>query len=225
MKKEIPILFSTPMVQAILAGRKTMTRRVVNPQPPEDVTGFDMDEYPSTMVDRHGNLQEGPLVYGGIADTDFTIKCPFGRPGDRLWVKETFTVLDHWEQTQSVQVLFEDAATLTACLTDQEWAKFQKWQQPRGKKTSLFLFKSLSRVWLEVTDVRVERLHRISETDAIAEGMPRSRPTKASKGLYHTAPVGLFQDLWRSINGEESWNLNPWVWVVSFKVLSTKGKP
>jgi uncharacterized protein YhfF len=184
--KQRPILFSTPMIQAILDGRKTVTRRVVKGDGLEWLKDFT----PEFVADPANRL------------------CPYGQPLDQLWVKETFTVLDYEESTKMVHMVFEDVKTQVCQLTDEEWAKYEKWQERTGKKPSLFMFKSMSRIHLEITDVKVERLQDITEEEARAEGV--TNPPWESF-------VNCFQSLWQSINGPESWDANPWVWAVSFK--------
>lgn len=250
MKKEIPALMSTIMVQAILEGRKTMTRRlraldVINKNPDEwrfdqcftHVGKYERDKYVFRFVNAMGEFID--------------IVCPYGRPGDLLWVRENFEIFSYNENntTLSGRFLADDQSFNQIVIARDEWEKYCYWKKETGKKPSLFLFKSLSRIWLEVTDIRVERLQEISEEDAIAEGVepnctnPENCPSTtcaihgcAAKGEYFNylhepddfpaySAKESFETLWRKINGEESWNQNPRVWVVSFKVLSTKGKP
>lgn len=219
MTKEIPILFSTPMVQAELEGRKTQTRRIIK------------SRHESGLFTVSRRVSDGQIT--NICSLDWNerncdkdIICPYGKPGDILWVKETFTILDWWEDSKAVQVMYEDGKTLVGQLTEREWLKFKKWKQKEGRKSSLFMFKSLSRIWLKVTNVRVERLQDISEEDAITEGVD-FRYDKDEYGLviYDGKAKRMFEELWQSINGPESWDLNPYVWVVEFEVLSTTGKP
>jgi hypothetical protein len=206
MRKEIPILFSTQMVQAILAGCKTQTRRT---------TGLSkVNEYPGEWHYRkYGGMAIGPHTGWKHQFYDDSgrgyydgIKCPYGSPGDILWVKETFTILEP-EHCEGMMDRFCYKASFHE--SNDEWRKeciadgySYQWTP------SLFMRKLYSRIWLEVTDIRVERLHHLSEADARAEGV---------------ANGNIYRSLWQQLNG--NWDENPWVWVVSFKVLSTTGKP
>lgn len=217
--KERPILFSTPMVQAILAGRKTQTRRVVKARSPEDFALFI-------------NMEAGCNVEKNSSELA-RCRSPYGNPGDVLWVRETWC----WEGDTSHQDL--DPVGFFWFKAD-----FKDDDGPSGWRPSIHMPKRYARIWLQIEDVRVERLWDITEEDAIAEGilwhkwdidyLPRYKDYLADAFGYghpeHDYPtVGIaktsFSTLWRSINGSESWAENPWVWVVKFKVLSTTGKP
>jgi hypothetical protein len=177
--KEHPILFSTPMVQAILEGRKTQTRRIVKPQPKL----HDENNWPWKITDKNG-----PEPYD----------CPYGQPGDVLWVRETFSIyLDAY--------LFKSTNTIF---------KGVKW------KPSIHMPKDVAQIWLQITEVKVELVQNISNEDVIAEGVKADIATDHPRGVHYTA----FSDLWIKINGNGSWISNPWVWVVKFKILSTTGK-
>lgn len=189
--KFIPILFSTPMVQAILEGRKTQTRRVVKPQPQ------------GKMYKEH--LRET------YSDTDWgaTCKCPYGQPGDILWVRETFG-----EDADNSSKYFFKA--------DFPNLKIPKW------KPSIFMPKEASRIFLRVKSVRVEHLTVITPEDAIAEGIEKV-PTPHLTGVEFawrdyghkdrllSDPVASYRSLWDAINGRGSWDKNPWVWVIEFE--------
>jgi hypothetical protein len=198
-KTEHPILFSTPMVQAILEGRKTMTRRIVKLQPLID-----------NPIEQIGKSNGIPAIndYG----SQKVILCPYGQPGDKLWVKETF---EH-----GCMGGFIYAADRTEKeLLDYRYSGY-KW------KPSIFMPKAVARIWLEITDVRVERLQSISRTDGIAEGVERKFIKNYCDVLYvdygsdlmgYYNSVDSFRTLWSKINGKENWNSNPWVWVIEFK--------
>lgn len=187
--KHIPILFSTPMVQAILDGRKTMTRRVIKPQPDEDGLA-------KFLPTRQWH------------DTDARVyKCPYGKPGDILWVRETFANLN------------ADFPTNPKCYVYKADDLQGNSYGPVTWKPSIHIPKEACRLFLKVTDVRVERLQEISEDDAKAEGIEKM------SGYYrdylnrggNLPPYASFQSLWQSINGPESWDANPWVWVIQFE--------
>lgn len=186
--KERPILFSGAMVQAILDGRKTQTRRKVKPQP-YDHSGtvyFDMGMLRVRASD------------GCDAHWWSPIWCPYGVPGGRLWVKETFKTVP----VGSHLVYRADEPKTTAEKTDHA---FGPW------KPSIFCPRKASRITLEIISVRVERLNEISADDADAEGCGCG--TNDATG----GPVARYKVLWESINGPGSWAKNPWVWVLEFK--------
>ena len=186
MSKEHPILFSAPMVKAILAGTKTQTRRVCTPQPSREL----LDEY--AQIRRERCVQKD--------DAGMLSEClpgPYGAPGDRLWVRET------WRRD-----IFDHEKTLyRASHGDQ--TVFDKWLP------SIHMPRKRSRITLEIVAVRVERLQDISTSDAIAEGM---RTTLRE----HDAVCDLrdqYRALWEQIHGPDSWGANPWVWVIEFRRL------
>jgi len=217
--KEIPILFSTEMVKAILEGRKTQTRRVMKIQP---------DFEPSfCIVDSILSIWKYQFAKGkfpkcsGAASKPFL--CPFGKPGDLLWVRETWV---WWDGDDVYGPGYYYAETFG-----------QKENVPKGFpswKPSIHMPKAAARIWLEVTAVRVERLQDISERDCIAEGIESFRPVPGDGGaetyykMYDTgkfAPFSKrsFESLWESINGPGSWEQNPWVWVITFKKVERNG--
>ena len=197
---ERPIIFSAPMVRAILEGRKTQTRRVVKPQPADD-QWIEECAGGGWMVVGDGE----PTCATGVWDTregayQRQINFPFA-PGMRLWVRETFMhePADYcWEA--SVSIPCRPASTVYR-------ADFPDSKPGEGWKPSIHMPRSLSRILLEVTGVRVERLQSISYADAIAEGIP-SVPGR---------PDILHAELWEQIHGPGAWDANPYVWVVEFK--------
>lgn len=209
-----PILFSAPMVRAILDGSKTQTRRVVKP-----VRGFESCDIcrPDFMADPdkvwwHGTETERV----GVAQS-----CPYGQPGDRLWVRENFSCLGYFEgnnhdEEACANIKYADGVCrISDLLIDTENGVDQLKQAKRAcvKKTvpSIHMPRWASRITLEITDVRVERLHDISRGDAMEEGCPFHNMASGDD------PRRWFSYLWQSINGSDSWDANPWVWVISFK--------
>lgn len=195
--KERPILFSGPMVRAILAGTKTQTRRVVK--------------------ERHIDAAPPVHFFQYLREN-----CPYGQPGDRLWVREAW----HFQQGGPIY----DAAGCVEDSMDDELSfradrpndRLTKW------RPSIHMPRWASRILLEITAVRVERLHDITEADAQAEGVERvvvgsgwRRYCDPDSEEVGVPPCGdarrSFRSLWKYINGTESWNDNPWVWVVEFK--------
>lgn len=194
--KERPILFSAPMVRAILAGTKTQTRRVVKPQP---IMRDGEPVWPNDVARPRGR---------GFED------CPYGNPGDRLWVRETFMhePADYcWEA--SVSIPCRPACTIYR-------ADHEGDSRGAGWIPSIHMPRSLSRITLEIKDVRVERLNDISDDDCVAEGCDDTRDLKIAPGriFFADGPKGAYRALWESINGPGSWDANPWVWVIQFEV-------
>lgn len=185
--KERPILFSGPMVRAILEGRKTQTRRGVKPQ-----GAILTDDMARAFGVRPPPTQNNPVI-----------PCPYGAPGDRLWVKETHA---RCTGCHGVDWRADDDGQRTCRQCD----------SPLGNwKPSIFMRREYSRITLEIEAVRVERLQDISDYDSYREGAESMAGTIT--GPYCMSFNEGFRDLWQSINGPGSWDLNPWVWVISFK--------
>ena len=206
-----PILFSTPMVQAILAGRKTQTRRII-----KEANGWDINWKVMPIKEEHlDGVQRYEIRCGTQYHLPwFKAKCEVG---NIFWVRETFTIIDWWEDSKAVQIMYEDAKTALKTLTDIEWKKFENWDNKSERKPSLFLFKSLSRIFLEVTDIRAERLHDITGDDVLSEGVDNGKSNKAMGVRWENMQRMAFEDLWNKIN--KNWNDNPFVWVITFKVV------
>jgi hypothetical protein len=191
--KERPILFSGPMVRAILEGRKTQTRRVV------------------TLTDSGRVKAVGSSRNWHLDDANAVLACPYGQPGDRLWVRES-----GWQPPYlSPKMLREGADTwpryvYNADGDEKEWCRENGWKS----RPSIHMPRWASRITLEVAGVRVERLNAITHVDAIAEGC------EPHPDAPHQSMGDDFKRLWQSINGPGSWDLNPWVWVVEFKKLA-----
>ncbi|MBD8669783.1 hypothetical protein OQ519_25025 [Pseudomonas lurida] len=211
--KERPILFSAPMVRAILEGRKTVTRREVKKRAALDCLA--------------AGFEPAFLALPGNADL-----CPYGKPGDRLWVRETFAFADksgshdaapddHWRPARPGM-----EPEIYRC-----WYRASDGHTADGFwKPSIHMPRWASRILLEITDVRVERLQDITEKQALAEGIVgvpfrpddgwpictgyMVGPDDGKTGLQTTA-AKAFAGLWDSVGG--NWNANPWVWVVEFK--------
>lgn len=210
--KERPILFSAPMVSAILEGRKTQTRRVLKEQPPltnkEIMPLYTMEPEPKvTEVTMH-EVMENEMPFPSSVSRH---KCPYGKIGDRLWVRETFmdlsgTGVEHRDSEGKLQRFAYAADCPKGSHGDELRKEFGlKW------KPSIHMPRTACRIVLEITKIRVEQLQDISESDCLKEGVgsPILRDCKKPK----------FMQLWESINGTGSWNKNPWVWVVEFKVI------
>lgn len=187
-----PILFSAPMICALLDGRKTQTRRIMKPQPIE-ISGLGKRIYP----DEDWKLSWGELRAGHE-------DCQYGKVGDLLWVRETYN-------NTCGELLYKADNVILGCA---------KW------KPSIYMPRHISRLTLKITGIRVEKLHSISERDAIAEGLINTcdhtfPKWTAGDGFpeHFEFPIGAYKDLWQSINGDGSWDLNPWVWVLEFEVI------
>lgn len=214
--RDRPILFSAPMVRAILAGEKTQTRRViVCPHKPWKGRTY-LDGW-SLLSHTGGGWRayEGERDPGEIGRAGFA--CPYGVVGDRLWVRETF--FDHGGPEESTTERIDERVEYRA----DEWDRVVPISG--GWRPSIFMPRWASRITLEITDVRVERMQSISEADAQAEGLQRygeffcggPHPVKKTPKVFFQ-PIQAFEDLWDSINAKKHpWESNPWVWVVSFK--------
>lgn len=227
--KERPILFSGPMVRALLDGRKTQTRRVVKLPAKGEYVRPDMGGWDASTIggkgcyDKHGNaFAERPCVWNQTTGT--TITPPYD-PGDRLWVRETWTPgyyhdAEH-EDGPKVSVIYDADKDERTCIAPSiELA--QKWERaysedgdtPPPKRPSIHMPRWASRILLEITDVRVERLQDITGNDVEAEGVEFPDGISVERVLERWEP---FRGLWNSINGPGSWDANPWVWVIEFK--------
>lgn len=178
------------MVRAILAGNKTQTRRVVKPQPEQ-----------WTTPDGCGTSAIWPAVNhnGRVA----AMRCPYGQPGDRLWVRES-TAEDYIGSASFARYTADGFTSRIA------------WWYSRKACPSIHMPRWASRILLEITSVRVERLHEISEADAKAEGVTLPKRTCT---MYDGIWRDEYHALWESINGPRTWAANPWVWVIEFKVV------
>lgn len=198
--KERGMIFNGEMVRAILAGRKTQTRRAVSDRHLHmiDMASQAGECYPLDSGTDHSNSQSYYREW-----------CPFGTVGDRIWVRETFATLEpgSYEPVKPQQGYCQElryAATDRLAKSDSDIRGY-KWIP------SLHMPRWASRILLEITDVRVERLNSISDCDAIREGC------SAADMKSGDCMADVFARLWASIYGEENWEANSWVWVIEFK--------
>ncbi len=200
--KETGMLFTSQMVRAILEGRKTQTRRVAKPVKHPDLGNLytpgalAMEREPQHVIDR---------------------ACPLGQPGDRIYVRETFRGCRAYE---------------VQGYPPKDWGNKPIWFEADGappgrpdqwasrSRPSIHMPRWASRITLEVTGVRLERIQGITPDDCIAEGAWPVEQRELGRG--HEA-VSAFRELWESTGGD--WDANPWVWAIDFKVLSTTGRP
>lgn len=224
MGRERPIIFSGAMVRAILAGRKSQTRRVISAATWRAAGCADHAQ--------HVGHFEGRWEYGdndGMHDMRTPV-CPYGAPGDRLFVRES-----GWERPERTPKMMREGADTwerfyydADKLTEQDRDNFKEWGFKR--RPAIHMPRWASRLMLEVTAVRAERLHQITEADAIAEGISRigaEYPNFPNDGWNnYTVELGGFSfnqptarqcyyGLWDTLNG--NWDANPWVWVLEFK--------
>ena len=258
--KERPILFSGAMVRALLNGSKTQTRRVVKPT----IKGCGVGVY------THGPWLVVPFHTEADGDPWTDIACPYGAPGDRLWVRETWAYNGQaWRNTGPEEKRREGYVTYAAdnakvthyfgdgppLLCPEQHLPKQREDEDefewlarkdeyitkyfRRMRPSIHMPRWASRITLDVTGVRVERLNEIIEADAKAEGITSSvkwichnqyAPRYGAPGVpcvradeeksigedFHETAAAAYRALWESINGADSWLINPWVWVVSF---------
>ena len=200
IKREKPILFNSDMVRAILDGRKTQTRRVVKPQPDHIVRNA--YHIKGNDVPRRGE----------------DIKCPYGQIGDVLWVRET-TEADHEFHNCALYSKYsaDNEHVLYSECEDEEYnGTVAHWWYSRDVCPSIHMPKWASRIKLKITDIRVEQLQSISTSDIKAEGIQQRFPKVNDE---HTPKIlfGQWMELWQYVYGAESWNQNPWVWVIEFK--------
>lgn len=203
MTKARPILFSAPMVRALLDGRKTQTRRIAKVKKEEFLSSEMLEDL---EIRGFETMRDDP-------DGFFVIPpCPYGRRGDLLWVRETWMprALD-----LSISRIMKPRYRADSGEERPEWRRL--W------KPSIHMPRWASRLTLEITGVRVERLNDISQSDAKAEGLTQCESgfwwyePSTQEGCYYD-PRWAYEELWESINGFGSWNENPWVWVLTFKV-------
>jgi hypothetical protein len=241
--RERPILFSAPMVRAILEGRKTQTRRVVKPQPEYDgdyFGGF------TDSVNKRGAISGGYVLKTKKATTSiasfnlgaYSDMSPYGKPGDRLWVREAFAEEIEFHGSE---MPYSDGRPKLIHAPVDELDEEPTWRQCHYRATdespdlqclhkkceggpcmspwkpSIHMPRWASRITLEITDVRVERLQDISCNDLLAEGSPVCIREYSDRTIGCVGAREWYRTLWDSINGEGAWDKNPWVWAVSFR--------
>ncbi|HBV9317560.1 TPA: hypothetical protein MD936_002836 [Klebsiella pneumoniae] len=233
--KERGMIFNGEMVRAILDGRKTQTRRIMKPQPEPCPRGGHW--WPSnvfkTMLHVEEEMQNGKGGWGGLVGD----ACPFGDVGDRIWVREAYRFPASLDDVSPTGVGEMAVATgyrkpwaptfyeFTGTFSD-GWKGFEtppKVSDAGKLRPSIHMPRWASRILLEITDVRVERLNAISEEDARAEGIIDGGCLNCGEpepcGCANPEPdaTDAFAYLWQSIYGQENWKANPWVWVIEFK--------
>jgi len=253
--KHRPILFNGEMVLAILDGRKSQTRRIIKPQPEgsNPIVVFARTEQTAT----HWRS----LVNGNCEETARIYQCPYGQPGDRLWVRESWRIGAWDEDDGTIAIDYCDGPRREWLpIPDDDGEKFNRYwisccdelarkridpgtdgryhwepgQSPLRWRPSIHMPRWASRITLEIVSVRVERLQDISETDAMAEGIDMESDHASlciniedricgpgdSDLFKGSAILTVWRKLWRDINGWESWDANPWVWVIEFQKVA-----
>lgn len=230
--KERPILFSAPMVRAILDGTKTQTRRLVKPQP--EPIPVDVPKAPGD----NGWWWPAKAARSMVQIRDMGAFCPYGKLGDRLWVREAFFAWGRWETRFSAKKgrdewHFVDMSAESGndylyaadgVSNTQAFIKRRGGVQPMyWMRPSIHMPRRASRILLQLVSVRVERLNDISEADALAEGIHQETVdmilgTAEAMNQREPRPAReAYRLLWEDINGPGSWAANPWVWCVEFK--------
>lgn len=233
MNKERPILFNGPMVRAILDGRKTMTRRIVKPQPEQPASACHsnhVSKHAAPYLDAYCSQHKTTENPRGMSDQWCwwqiddrqclpTFRCPYGQPGDKLWVRETWDFRP-WPTNDcpgAVRIAYGADGHQLDAIAPAGWNPLlysrERW------RPSIHMPRWASRITLEIVSVRVERLQDIDEHAALKEGVDGwVKDTRCE-----TARDG-FITLWESINGPGSWDANPWVWAIEFKRIEQAWK-
>lgn len=202
-----PIIMQPHNVRAILDGRKTQTRRIVKPQPKH------------RLIEGLGHVTHGmnPADDGAVwYDADCVkpgreVRCPYGRVGDDLWVREKWWQAFKPTETSNGCVYYADYEPPTRL--DPQVRFNRMWRNP------LYMPRVASRLTLRITDVRVQRVQEISAADAIDEGV---NPTGTDPCDIADSAKDMYRESWNHINGKGSWESNPWVWAITFKVEEKK---
>ena len=237
--KTHPIIFSALMVRALLEGSKTQTRRILKPQPTPDATGRWTYVVSSTDKQQEDCMQYCVIDNAGSSFTDrgrervvFSKRSPYGQPGDQLWVRETWQgpLLIEGDDFEAYRESPDDFKKPDYCEYAADGGPKPEFMTDDDElvcrwRPSIFMPRWASRITLKILSVRVKRLQDINEADAIAEGVDFD---PGEGGIYWVPGSGFSSDtakgsyrlLWESINGSESWDLNPWVWVIEFKKVA-----
>jgi hypothetical protein len=253
MPKERPILFTEAMVRAILKGQKTQTRRIVKDIPAQPAPNCHPNKlaiHPEPYFDSYCSerkTRENPRAmsvdwcWWQVDDRQClpTIKCPYGQPGDLLWVREAWCTGERLDEFNATEIAAKanDAGFKTGPYGPIWYFanyEYRKWSDrdlfdfgnPGRRRHARFMPRWASRLTLRITNIRVERLQSISKSDAIAEGIQNLGGDTERWGIpgegYAQHPCRAYWLLWESINGVGSWDANPWVWVVEFKREETQ---
>ena len=204
--KERPIPFTAPMVQALLKARKTQTRRLLKPQPINSEIPGSWQWAPPLKHLRKLLLNEGALIEFRNPGSLILDCCPHGKPGDKLWVREAWQAWKEFNHLPPRDIPSHALERINYLADGNKWdARYRH---------ARFMPRWASRILLEITDVRVERLQDISVNDAVAEGALNQSVVDQFAQVH---AVDMYRCIWNGINGPGSWNANPWVWVIEFR--------
>lgn len=212
MNKEIPILFSTPMVEAVDKDRKTMTRRTrnlkkINISPDKWELSMTMDNWTNSKGEHEDKFSV--LFTDKKSGNQVAIPCPYGKAGDILWIRESWN-----SYNENFYGLPDKTIYLYKALGSD---RNSTW------KSSIHMPKAASRTFLEVTHIRIERLHQIEEAEAVKEGIHFDKGSGywfAGDLAQGSTPLQCFTALWLAIHKQRGWLKNPWVWVIEFKKIT-----
>jgi hypothetical protein len=240
-----PILFSAPMVRALLNGSKSQTRRIVVPQPIATVSHagnlIRSANHPTKPHHQYQWMSGNPK---DIDEAEFVgdfFNCPYGEPGDLIWVREAWRVSRRWDETpprdlspRTMTVMFAAGGSVandssSRYVLDETYPPTLPDWAGRDRR-AFHMMRWMSRLTLRITDIRIERLQEISEADAIVEGIENAYvPGHGRIGgtwkvytkpkLSTFSPIASYRSLWELINGADSWDANPFVWAISFEVI------
>ncbi len=236
-----PILFSAPMIRALLAGRKTQTRRLVEPQPLAVLAQPGDGKAPSHAI--INRAQKTGVIINEYGNEDW-LRSPYGYPGDRLWVRETVRA-EVVNDLAYVRYIADNSLVLVENSQEaaDEWHDMYCYRGKHGATVpSIHMPQWCSRMTLEITGIRIERLQNVTEQDALAEGAipiecDHIRRSCEEIGCYGDTARAAFRGIWESVDGnwesvdgnwesvDGNWDANPWVWVIEFKVIQTKQSP
>lgn len=231
---EHPILFSAPMIRAVLDGRKTQTRRIIKPQPPK-WGGYPQEIDPGwyEWVDRDvdsDTLRHWPSY-------ERALRCPYGQAGDVLWVRETFFAWGRWEtrfnakkardEWHFIDMTLECGHQYAYAADGWNYAPYRRTAGPMPawwKRPAIFMPRHASRITLRIKSVRVERVQDISAADALAEGVNVHLDHHDKPSTSRYSPVAAFRDLWDGLNAKRGagWDTNPFVWRIEFERVEPK---
>lgn len=239
--KSLPILFSGPMVRAILECRKTQTRRMVKPQPITDADGSIRFPWATFFPGGHVHTWDRN-GYGGenwmaqhypcenkfeqaLRRTPYVNACPYGVPGDRLWVKETHQYFKRYGERGELLDYWEERCEGDRPDYIEYFATCKDGEHPDRWRPSIHMHRWAARLTLRVVSRRLERLHDIDHRGCVAEGWPgyvrddgvNERDVINATGDGDDLAIEWFANLWEQINGPGSWDVNPWVWRIEFR--------
>lgn len=230
MVKENPLFLNPPMVRAVLDGRKSQTRRVMKPQPEVRPGSGGKHWWPAMACQAMLTIEDFALPgHEGMAAG----ACPHGGRQDRMWVREAMEIDERSGAKVALSRYSADGAPviLSGCEDKAFNGTIAHWSYTRRTRPSIHMPRWACRLVLEIVDVRIERLHDITEVDAVAEGVglvTDRMPSVAAYGMYYfqmpdgkmhysDSAVDLFKRFWMMMDGAESWDANPWVWALEFK--------